>query len=386
MSDLSPTTIGIDVSAAVTQGGGIGRYTRELIRAVVDVGQDFDFRLFSARAPRKVPVPEPVPDRPNVEFKHLPISPRWLYRLWHRLWIPAPVQLFTGPVDLFHSPDFVLPPVYGDIPTLLTVHDLSFVHYPHTFTEPLVRYLETVVPRSVRRATHVLADSAATKEDLIGLWNVPEDKVTVLHSGVDRKFAPVRDRERISAVRQKYGLGQRPYIFAVSTVQPRKNYEMLARAFRPLLDEVPHDLVIAGGEGWHYEKVVTGVKRQGIGERVRFIGFVEDVDLPALYSDASLFVFPSLYEGFGLPLLEAMSCGVAVITSNASSLPEVAGEAAVQLDPADVQAWTATMRDVLLDGERRKQMAAAGFRQARRFTWRRAAEQLTAIYDHLLGR
>lgn len=385
MSAPSRGTIGIDVSAAVTQGGGIGRYTRELIRAVVDAGEGFQFRLFSARSPRRLPVSNPIPDDPKVDYRQVPLSPRWLYRLWYRLWLPAPVQLITGPLDLFHSPDFVLPPVYGNIPTLLTVHDLSFLHHPETFTRPLVRYLEGVVPRSVQRATHVLADSAATKRDLTTLWNVPPEKVTVLYSGVDRQFGPLDDSDQIAAVRQKYGIGDRPYVLTVSTVQPRKNYEMLARAFKPLLHEVPHDLVIAGGRGWHYEKVLAQIRRQGLGDRIRFIGFVEDADLPALYSGASLFVFPSLYEGFGLPLLEAMSCGVAVITSNTSSLPEVAGGAALQLDPTDIQAWTAAMRQLLGDRQLRVQMASDGYGQARRFTWCRAAEQLIAVYDQLLG-
>jgi glycosyltransferase involved in cell wall biosynthesis len=376
--------IGIDVTAALTQGAGIGRYTRELVRAVVAAGEENSYTLFSARPPAQLPVPEPVPAAAHVTVRQAPLSPRWLYRLWYRLRLPLPVQWFTGPVDLFHSPDFVLPPLRGDVPALLTVHDLSFLHYPETFTPALVNYLNRVVPRSVARATHVLADSQATKDDLEALWQVPAAKITVLYSGVDDHFRPVTDDAAIAAVRDKYGLGRAPYLFSISTIQPRKNYQVLIRAFKPLASAWPHNLVIAGGKGWLYEAVLAEVAKQGLEERVSFIGFVADADLPALYSDATLFLFPSLYEGFGLPLLEAMACGVPVLAANASSLPEVAGDAAVLLSPHEEVAWSAAIARLLEEPERRVQRVAAGFRQARRFTWRKAAQQLRAIYRQLL--
>jgi glycosyltransferase involved in cell wall biosynthesis len=327
--------IGVDITAAITQGGGIGRYTRELIQALVKADQKNDYHLFSARQPAVLPVPDPVPAGERITYHQAPLSERWLYRLWYRLRLPLPVQWFTGPIDLYHSPDFVLPPVRDGIPTLLTVHDLSFVHYPDMFTPALVTYLNKVVPWSVDRATHILADSQATKNDLLNLWDVPADKVTVLYSGVSGRFQPVTNRKRLAAVRQKYNLGDSPYLFSVSTLQPRKNYQMLIQAFQPVAVEQPHNLVIAGGKGWLYEEMLAEVEKQGLEGRVKFIGFAGDEDLPALYSGAALLVFPSLYEGFGLPLLEAMACGVPVLTSNASCLPEVAGEAAVQLSPHD---------------------------------------------------
>ena len=170
--------IGIDITSALTQGGGIGRYTRELIHALVetDFHNRFDISFFSAKIDQAPPVPDAIPTHPQVAYRPAFISEKWLYRLWYRLRQPIPVQLFTGPLDLFHSPDFVLPPVWGNIPTLLTVHDLSFVHYPHVFTPTLVNYLNRVVPWSVYRATHILADSAATKRDLIDIWHVPQKR------------------------------------------------------------------------------------------------------------------------------------------------------------------------------------------------------------------
>ena len=144
--------IGIDVTAAFTQGGGIGRYTRELIHALVAVDPNNRYRFFSAKSPATLPVPQPLPQAENVSYRPAPLDERWLYRLWYRLRLPLPVQWVTGPLDLFHSPDFVLPPVNGRIPTLLTVHDLSFVHYPHVFPERLVSYLNQVVPWSIGRA------------------------------------------------------------------------------------------------------------------------------------------------------------------------------------------------------------------------------------------
>ena len=389
MAGPGGTTIGIDVTAALTQGGGIGRYTRELVHAVVAEAPDIHYTLFSARPPAVLPVPGSLPRAANVTHRPAPVDERWLYRLWYRARLPLPVQTFAGRLDLFHSPDFVLPPVSGRIPTLLTVHDLSFVHYPETFPANLVAYLSRVVPWSIGRATHILADSHSTKRDLAAVWNVPGDRVTVLHSGVNDRFRPVVDPAARAALRARYNLGDRPYVLAVGTVQPRKNYELLVRAFSAVAAQQPHSLVLAGGTGWLTEGLQAEIARQGLADRVRMAGFVADDDLPGLYSAADLFVFPSLYEGFGLPLLEAMACGVPVISSNASSLPEVAetgGEpAALLLPPLDEGAWTAAMLRLLGDAAARQQLVDAGRAQAARFTWRAAARQLAALYGSLLA-
>lgn len=377
--------IGIDITAALTQGAGIGRYTRELVSALVETNHADTLVLFSAKQPAELPVPEPIPQAQNVLYHQAPVSERWLYRLWYRLSLPLRVELFTGKLDLFHSPDFVLPPVAGRIPTLVTVHDLSFLKYPETFTPELVNYLNKVVPRSVRRASHILADSAATKNDLVEWLATPAEKVTVLYSGVNPRFRPVSNEKRLQRVRKKYGLGARPYVLSVSTLQPRKNYEMLIRAFKPVAAELPHNLVIAGGKGWLYERIMAEITSQGLDGRVLLIGFADDRDLPDLYSGASLFVYPSFYEGFGLPLLEAMACGVPVLNSDASCLPEVAGTATRQLAPNDQQAWTNAMSTLLADAGQRSRMVAAGFLQARHFTWSRAAEELNGIYARLLS-
>jgi glycosyltransferase involved in cell wall biosynthesis len=376
--------IGIDITSAITQGAGIGRYTRELVSALVKSDSETTYILFSAKRPASRPTSQPVPIAKNVTFREAQIGERWLYRIWYRLSLPLSVQWFTGDLDLFHSPDFVLPPVRGHIPTLLTVHDLSFLHFPDTFTPSLVGYLNRVVPRSVRRASHVLADSEATKSDLIQAYNVPAEKVTVLFSGVSNDFHPVSDERLISHVRHKYGIGERPYVLSVSTLQPRKNFQMLIRAFKAVSARFPHTLVIAGGKGWLYEQIVDEIARQELEGRVLLVGFAADDDLPALYSGASLFAYPSIYEGFGLPLLEAMACGAPVLNSNASCLPEVAGDATVQLSPLDPSAWSEAIVSLLEDAPKRASMVAAGFLQARRFTWSRAAQELRALYTRLL--
>ncbi len=377
-------TIGIDITSAIMQGGGIGRYTRELTHALLALDGENQYRFFSAKPLPEPPVKDAVPTAVNAAYHPSRLNERWLYRLWYRLRLPLPVQWNTGKLDLFHSPDFVLPPTSGNIPTVLTIHDLSFAHYPDTFPASLVSYLNSVVPRSIKQATHLLADSLSTKRDLLHLWNVPEEKVTVLYAGVDGRFQPVYDAERVTAVRRQYNIPATPYILCVGTVQPRKNYPMLIRAFAPLVKELPHNLIIAGGKGWLNEELMGEIERQGIGGRVHFTGFVADADLPALYSGAELLAFPSLYEGFGLPLLEAMACKTAVLTSNASSLPEVAGDAAIQLPPDDEYAWTTELHRLLTDSDARQQLVQKGVQQSARFRWKTAARQLKTIYEEMI--
>lgn len=370
--------IGLDYTAAVQQGAGIGRYVRELVGALLALDRTNDYRLFAASSTPLPPSPFPI--------RRIPVHDKWLMRVWHRARIPLPVELFTGRVDLFHSPDFTLPPTLPGVPTVLTVHDLSFIRDPDSADERLRAYLNQVVPRSVRRADQILADSQATRQDLIDLWETPEEKISVIYCGVDARFQPVADPAALAAARVRYQLGDGPFILSVSTLQPRKNYRRLIQAFAPLAARYPDLLlVIGGGRGWKVEEILAEPGRLGIEGRVRFPGFIADEELPALLSAAALFAYPSLYEGFGIPVLEAMACGTPVIASDRSSLPEVVGDAGLTVGALDVAGLSAGMEQLLTDEGLRTELIGRGYRQAAGFTWAEAARQLFGIYRLLLG-
>jgi glycosyltransferase involved in cell wall biosynthesis len=376
------TRIGIDYTSAVHQSAGIGRYTRELVTALAAQPPDYGFRLFVAESGAAQAV-----ELPGAHFSHHPtrISQRWLTRLWFRLQLPLPVEVWTGLVDLFHAPDFFLPPTHARTRTIVTVHDLSYIHYPEMTMPGMSRQLNTWVPRSIARADHVIAVSEATRQDVITCYQTPPDKVTTLYHGVSDTFRPERTLTELARVRDKYRLGDSPFILTVGTIQPRKNYLRLIQAFAQLPPDFGINLVIAGGTGWDSQPLYDEVKSHNLEHRVRFTGFVADSDLPALYSAATLFAYPSLYEGFGLPVLEAMACGTPVITGNRSSLPEVVGQAGLVVDPTDVAALAHSIEQVLTEDTLRRQLAMAGIKQAARFTWPRMAGQVMKLYKGLLN-
>jgi glycosyltransferase involved in cell wall biosynthesis len=349
------------------------------MRALLALPSPHIYSLFYARRQR---IDESNFQSPISNLHHLPFHDKWLMRLWQRFRIPLPVELIVGKVDLFHSPDFTLPPTRPGVPTLLTVHDLSFVRDPDSAWPSLRAFLNKAVPRSVKRATHVLADSIATKNDLIELFGTVPEKITVLYGGVEARFAPVRAQAEIDRVCAKYQL-PRPFILSIGTLQPRKNYGRLIQAFAQLTNETPPHIVIAGGQGWLYESIFDQVKGLGLENRVHFPGFVDDADLPALYSAAEVFAYVSTYEGFGLPLLEALACGTPVVASNVSSLPEVIGEAGLQVDPRDVNAIARALDQLLTQPDLRATSIAAGIERARTFTWEKAAGELLTIYDKM---
>lgn len=374
--------IGIDYTAAMHQSAGIGRYTRELVRALAGQSNgagEIQYRLFIADGTQF----EPVSPGSNFSWCPAGLSERWLARLWYRLHLPLWVEYWTGSLDLFHATDFFLPPVKPGTRTILTVHDLSFIREPEIVMPGMSRHLNTWVPRSVARADHVIAVSEATRRDLIELYDTPPEKISVLYHGVTGEFRPVEDRAQLAAVRQKYGLGEQPFVLSLGTMQPRKNYRRLIRAFARL--KPPLSLVIVGGKGWAYEEVFAEVDQLGLTGRVYFPGFVANAELPALYSAAALFVYPSLYEGFGLPVLEAMACGTPVVAANRSALPEVVGEAGLLVDPLDVQALAAAMAQVLAGSELRRRLSQAGLAQAAQFSWEESVAGLLALYRKVLN-
>ncbi len=376
--------IGIDYTAAIHQTAGVGRYVRELTAALADLALRTNapavghWRLFVAGAPAELP---PAP--PGCSYAPSLISERNHARLWHRLRLPVPVEAWTGPIDLFHAADFMLPPTLPRTRTVLTVHDLAFEKYPGDTMPGMLAALRRTVPRSVKAADHVITVSEATRQDLIDLYRLPPEKVTAIPHGVAARFNPALPLPaQRRAVADKYHLPDAPFILTVGTLQPRKNHLRLVQSLARI--KMDAKLVIAGGTGWAYDQVRAEVDRLRLGERVVFAGFIDDADLPDLYRAATIFAYPALYEGFGLPVLEAMACGLPVVASNGSSLPEVAGDAGLLVDPFDVDALADALARLLDDPSARAKLRQKGIARAGQFTWARAAERTWEVYCRLL--
>jgi glycosyltransferase involved in cell wall biosynthesis len=380
--------IGIDYTSAVFQGAGIGRLTRNIVGELARIDGENQYTLlvqgrglpYAARSSDGRNAASGIRS-PNFREVRTRLNERWWHRIWFRLRLPLTVEWAIGPIDVFHSPDFTLPPVRQGTRTIVTVHDLSFLRMPDCFEPSLLAYLVANVPRAVARADWVLADSESTRHDLIALLGAPADRVSVIYPGIEPRFRPIAAADALQRVRARYRLPQR-FLLSLGTVQPRKNYVGLMKALARL-SEPDVSLVIAGGRGWLSDGIYRAVEELGLGTRVQFLGFVDDVDLPALYNLAVLFVLPSLYEGFGIPLLEAMACGTPVIAADNSSLPEVVGDAGILVNAHDADALAEAMQQLLGDSEQRRELARRGLARARQFTWQHASQQLLSTYRHV---
>jgi glycosyltransferase involved in cell wall biosynthesis len=384
--------VGIDYTAAAWQGAGIGRYTRELIHTAAALEEDIAYVLFYAAVglpPYLSAMEQLCAAHANVRAVPIPLSPRVLTILWQRLRLPLRIEWFVGPLDVVHAPDFALPPTAAR--TLLTIHDLTFLVHPECFEPASQRYLHQVVRRSLKRADMVLADSEATRNDLARLLHVPHSQSTVVYPGVSPRFRPL-PRETVEPERQRLGLPERFLLF-VGTLEPRKNMVRLLEALSILYRQQEGQekgqeehiecppLVVVGRKGWLYEEIFAAIERLSLTEHVHFLDFVDDETLPTLYNLAEVFVYPSLYEGFGLPVAEALACGTAVVTSHVASLPEVAGKAAVMVDPTDVHAIAEGIRHALANADT---LWAGGPPQVAPFTWEAAARALITCYRAVL--
>ena len=378
--------IAIDYSAAVNQRAGIGRLVRSQVAALSELDASNSYVLLYAR-PNQGATPR-FPTSANFSRREVGVRERWLTIAWHRAHVPIPADFLSGPVDIFHSPDFVLPPLRR-ARSVLTVHDLAFLMYPECAHDRLRAYLEAVVPRSVVRADFVIADSENTRNDLVVLLGVHPDRVDVVPGGVDERFSPVRDPALLRQARNQLGVGDAPYVLAVGVLEPRKNLSTLMDAFaiaksRGLLPG--HRLVLAGGRGWLVEEILEHHAASPVRDQILLPGFVPDELLPAAYSAADVLAFPSLYEGFGLPLLEAMACGTPVVTSSASCLPEVGEGASLMVEPMDTDGLAEALVRAATEPELREELRAKGTARAAQYTWRRAAERLLSVYEKVGSR
>ena len=314
----------------------------------------------------------------RLQVSRLPTNRPPVRIVWEQALLPW-VSRSEG-LDLLHNTAFV-GPLASSCPFVTTVHDLSFLYYPQSFRWLRRRYLQVFARASVRRARRVIAVSESTKQDLVKTYGISPAKIDVVHNGVDASYRPL-PAGQVAAFRQQKGLPDRFLLF-VGTLEPRKNVVRLVEAYAKLPKERP-PLVLVGGKGWFYDEIFCRVEALELTDEVYFPGFVPTEDLPLWYNAADLFVYPSVYEGFGLPPLEAMACGTAVITSTASSLPEVVGKAGKLVDPTDTDGLATAMAQVLGDREMQEQMEATGLVQAAVFSWEKTAQQTADSYRRAL--
>ena len=366
--------IALDARLAYYQRGGIGQYILHLIKEFARIAPGGDFIILRSRK-------EPGPLAPGLRDAPLWTPPHNRFEQ-----IALPMELARLGIDLLHSPDFI-PPFRGRFRRLITVHDLTFLYYPHFLTDASRRYYNDQIERAVRSADHISADSTHTKDDLIRRLNVPPDKVTVVLLAHDPAYRPL-DALACASILARHGL-EPDYILFTGTLEPRKNVAGLLIAYRALCDRQPSgfsrtpQLVLAGRRGWLYDEIFERIAALGLEDRVRFVENAPNADLVALYNAARLFVLPSFYEGFGLTVLEAMACGTPVVCSERGSLPEVAGDAALLINPDDLDGLASAMERALEDESLRAQMRSKGLAQAARFSWEKTAQETLSLYRAL---
>ncbi len=357
--------IGVNTSQIFNINTGVGVYTRNLYKNLLASTGEDEIISLSTDSDGKEGRPPFLNSRiPRIAWEHL-LLPKRLSKLC---------------LDLFHNPDHILPILNTGCPSIITVHDISFIIHPGLFHPSRQIYKEILLKRSVPRVDKIIADSQNTKRDLIERLHLSPDKIEVVYPGVEDNFRIIEDRDLLDSVKRRYNLPER-FILFVGTLDRRKNLVRLMEAFsRCAIDS---KLVLVGEKSWKYCPLFKRASDLSIEERVIFAGRVPCQDVPAIYNLAEIFVYPSLYEGFGFPPLEAMACGTPVITSNISSLPEIVGQAAITIDPYNVEELREKMTELFNNEGLRRKMRFRGLERSRLFSWQETALRTLKVYRGL---
>ncbi len=379
--------IGIDCRNILNPKGevaGVGHYTYFLVKNILKTDKKNEYFLyFDYKMSNKTKEFE----QKNVQIKSFPFSQykRYMPFTYSHMLISA--VLMKDRLDVFHAPAYACPLTYpGKI--VLTVHDLAIYRHPSWFPSGQSFSTKILVPKSIKKAEKIIAVSNATKRDIVKLFKAPTNKVSVIYEGVVPQKGVSKAKSVPKAVIQKkYKIGDK-YLFFIGTIEPRKNLEALIKAYNSLLVKnykkfKDYDLVIAGKKGWKYEKIFKTIKEQKFNYKIRFLNYISQEHKVTLMKNATCFVFPTLYEGFGLPIAEAMSMGIPVITSKVSSIPEVSGNAALLVDPKKTTDIEKALAKVLSNKKLREKMSKAGIVQAKKFTWAKVAKETIKVYQEV---
>lgn len=358
---------------------GVSRYIEQLIQELPSASPD-RFVVYGGLQSRAAG--HPLSNRAGIRFSSswVPTGRPEIRIFWEQ--VAAPIVLDRDQIDVVHAPVNVAPAL-AHRPVVVTVHDLAFLRFPAQYPRFKQRYLSLMTRHSVRHAARVIAVSRSTRDDLLRYYGVPDERVIVVPNGVDPTLKPI-DQEEIVEFRHDRNLPEQ-FILFLGTLQPRKNLIALLRAWSKLDASERLPLVVVGSQGWMYEPIYDEARSLGVAGEVVFKGFAEPSDLARWYSAATIFVYPSLYEGFGLPVLEAMSCGTPVITSNVSSLPEVAGDAALLVDPKEVGDLSDAIQRLTQNHDLRADLARRGIERSKRFSWARTARETSEVYRLAAG-
>lgn len=364
--------IGIDASrATLSQKTGTENYSYNLILSLLRLDQQNDYVLYLRE---NWQISENSLGKFSTRIINLPI-------LWTQVGLALEVTL--RPPDLLFIPAHTIPIIRPpELKTIMTIHDLGYEYLEAYHKFPQHLYLNKSTEFGAKFATHLIAVSEATKKDLVARLSANPDKVSVVYEGYDKELFYPRKRKEVAEIKKKYHLGD--YLLFVGTVQPRKNLLNLIKAYALAYDKVDIDLVIIGKKGWLSEEIYKLPSKIGLDKKVRFMGFIPSEELPPLYCGAKALVFPSLYEGFGLPILEAFASGVPVLTSNISSMPEIAGESALLVDPYDIESISRGILQITSNNYLRDQLIGKGLRRVKSFTWEETAKKTLEVFNKII--
>jgi glycosyltransferase involved in cell wall biosynthesis len=370
--------IAIDAHSVGTGLAGNETYITNLIEALAEIDTTNRYTLYVTK-------PSAV-ERFDGRWSHVSVRRTLPHTPLVRIPVTLSAELRRRPVDLLHV-QYTAPP-FPPCPVVATIHDLSFEHLPATFKRRSWMQLRLTVRHTARRAAHIIASSEYTRRDILETYGVAPERTSTVPLAAAPHFRPIRDERELQRVRDVYGIAGN-YILAVGSIQPRKNLTRLVEAYASLRRQRAHDklprLVVVGKQAWLYAETLRAVEASGVRADVIFTGYAPEADLPALYSGALCFVYPSVYEGFGLPPLEAMRCGTAVVAGNRTSLPEVVGDAGLLVNPFDVEEIAAAIARLIDDKDLRATLSERGLARATQFDWRETARLTLEVYNRATG-